>query len=274
MDGFYVVYRKGTDDEEILKQQSFRNDIFLSPQNYFKSLLLSLLSYKVKKNDVLVDVGAHIGTFSLLAASKAKDGMVYAVEPCRENFCLLEKNVELNQLKNVKCINAALGGKEGDTKLYHSDINVGHTTTKQISDQYELVKEITLDKFFAENKVRVCNFMKMNCEGAEYPILMNSSPYCLSKIRRIVILYHRDNVVSYETSELICHLEKNNFKIIQRKTSSTRGWLFAYRKPMRLDEKTKLCLFKLGRNKLLRNIFKVGFIPIRKFIVNSRKQTL
>jgi len=269
MDGFCVVYRKGTVDEGILKQQSFKNDIYLSPINYFRSILLLLLNYHIKKNDVIIDIGAHIGTFSLLSASKATNGIVYAVEPCRENFYLLEKNVELNQLKNVKCINAALGGNEGDTKLYHGDFNVGYTTTKQLSDQYEWVKEITLDKFFVENKVNICNFMKMNCEGSEYPILLNASPYCLSKIIRIIILYHKVNIVGYETSDLIHYLEKNNFKIIQMKTSSTQGWLFAYRKPLPLDEKIKFHLYKLGW--MFRNILRMVFIPIRKFIINLRK---
>ena len=67
-DGFQVAYRKGTADELVVKH-SFSHDIFFS----------GVPEYRPAEDHVIIEVGAHIGTFSILAASKAKRGHVYAI---------------------------------------------------------------------------------------------------------------------------------------------------------------------------------------------------
>ena len=65
-----------------------------------------LVSKYLKKGDVFVDVGAHIGYFTLLASKIVGPvGRVYAFEPNTNNFKLLQKNVKRNKLNNVICIN-------------------------------------------------------------------------------------------------------------------------------------------------------------------------
>src|SRR3989344_2665787 len=71
-----------------------------------------LVSKYLKKGDVFVDVGAHIGYFTLLASKIVGPvGRVYAFEPNTNNFKLLQKNVKRNKLNNVICINKAIADK-------------------------------------------------------------------------------------------------------------------------------------------------------------------
>ena len=64
----------------------------------------------LKEGDVALEAGANVGYYTILESKRAGEkGLVYAVEPIKENFELLKRNVELNGLKNVKVYNLAFG---------------------------------------------------------------------------------------------------------------------------------------------------------------------
>ena len=63
---------------------------------------------EVSASDVVVDIGAHIGTFTVGAAKRAMNGRVFAIEPVPENFDLLQENVRVNNRENVVTIHAAV----------------------------------------------------------------------------------------------------------------------------------------------------------------------
>ena len=85
-------------------------------------LVLSLL----KPGDVFVDVGANIGWFTLIAASRVgRAGRVYSFEPEGENFQILARNIAVNRFSNVCCIRAALSDKNETRSLYTSKENLG-----------------------------------------------------------------------------------------------------------------------------------------------------
>src|SRR3989338_3323566 len=69
--------------------------------------------YVPKKDDVVIDVGAHIGIFALNASLIVPKGKVYAIEPCRSTYNLLRRNIKLNELENIVTFNFALSDKEG-----------------------------------------------------------------------------------------------------------------------------------------------------------------
>jgi hypothetical protein len=77
-----VAYRKGTADEAVLAHSS-DYDIFFT----------GTPEYQPAEDHVIIDVGAHIGTFSLRAGSMVPKGKVYAIEPCEDSFTLLRINV-------------------------------------------------------------------------------------------------------------------------------------------------------------------------------------
>lgn len=216
---FEMVYRKDTADEATLNH-SFDNDIFFP----------GVPNYKPNPNHIIIDIGSHIGTFSILAASKVKKGKVYSIEACEDSYNLLRINKALNNCSNIETFHLALSDREGTTKLYYDKGNWGNSTVKRFSDKGEQVQTKTLSNFFKENNIKRCDFMKLNCEGAEFPILLTTLREDLQKINTLLILYHCDLWTRSSEKDLISHLERNGFKCTITNQKPKRGWIIAQRR--------------------------------------------
>lgn len=144
---------------------------------------------KVKKRDVVVDVGAHIGYYTLIASKKVgADGSVYAFEPDPRNFLFLEKNVKVNNLKNVILINKAVADKTGSAKLYinrtntgdHSIFNIGHNR-KSIN-----ISTVSLNDYFRDIKQKI-NVIKLDVQGSEIYALKGARKLIERNNRMVII---------------------------------------------------------------------------------------
>lgn len=184
-------------------------------------------SYGLLKNNlsvpsVIIDIGAHIGIFSIFAAKKIKDATVYSFEPDPGNFDLLQRNVKLNELeKRINLFPVAVSGKSGKRRLFRSKISpVAHSLFKDMHftmtnrGGYEVinVNSITLKEVFEANKIRNCDFLKLDCEGAEFGILLNAPSSILQKLKRIAIGYH-EGATRYNHDDLAKFLKENGFKV-------------------------------------------------------------
>jgi FkbM family methyltransferase len=215
--GFELAFRKGTADELVIRH-SFDNDIFFSG-----------FPYQPREGDVIVDVGAHIGTFSLLAASKVGGGKVYAAEASLDSFNLLRINLALNRCRNVEARHLALADREGTCTLFHEVGNWEHSTVAKLSKSSETVDCCTLAQFFDHNRIEHCEFMKMNCEGSEFPILLSAPKALLERIDKALVLYHCDLWKQNSEADLLSHLEACGFDCAMRNRSEKRGWIIATR---------------------------------------------
>ncbi|MFC1669094.1 FkbM family methyltransferase [Spirochaetota bacterium] len=216
VDNYQFYYRPDTADEIQLRND---NTMFLIPE------------YDLKQNDTIFDIGAHIGTFTVPTSSKVPRGKIFAIEARKETFEILKKNVEINKVSNVSVHHLALTDFKGETKLYiapHRQ-NWGDSITN-VSDEYEIVKANTLTNYMVENKIEHCNFMKINCEGAEFEIILSSPKETLRKIKLMLILYHCDFNKNHTEKELIKYLKKCGFKTSIRDRKEKRGWIIARRK--------------------------------------------
>jgi FkbM family methyltransferase len=218
---FTVHYRPGTADEEVLNE-SFDHDLFLplTPE------------YQLQPDHIIIDIGAHIGCFSLLAASKATTGKIFSFEPSAETYQLLEKNVQTNKLSNIKIFQSAVAAKNGTALLYH-DIqtgNWGHTITKALSQESEPVNCTTLENFIESENLKHIDFIKFNCEGAEFGILINTSVAILRRINCMLILYHGYLEETYSKGQLAKHLSSAGFIIHYRRRNKDddSGSMIAY----------------------------------------------
>jgi FkbM family methyltransferase len=219
---FELFYRPGTSDEDVIGH-SFNDDIFFE----------GVPEYKLAKEDTIVDIGAHIGTFSLLAASRVPEGKVYSFEPSKETYEILVCNKEINSLNNLKVFKVAISDRVGSVELFH-DLehgNWGHSIAKAISSVSETVETDTLENFFQKSKIKFCNFMKFNCEGAEFAILLNTPKEVLQQVKCMLVLYHQDMTESYTVEELKKHLNSSGFHLHEREVTldPPRGWIIAYR---------------------------------------------
>jgi FkbM family methyltransferase len=200
---------------------------------------------RFRRDDVIVDVGAHVGVFSYMCHAKGSRA-IYAFEPSSRNFARLRGHV--GKLSGVRCAQAAVWrsdtGSEGRLLLSRlTGENTGGNSVlaggqaiefckQQILflDAPEPVAAIPLDAIL-ERFDRV-KLLKLDCEGSEFPILLTSSR--LDRVDRIVGELHEcseemaarlipESRVSgyddYRAGHLVRRLESLGFKVLVRKTS-------------------------------------------------------
>ncbi len=148
--------------------------------------------FRPRSGDVVVDVGAHMGRYTLTAAkSTGRDGRVIAVEAHPYNYKMLCRNIELNGVSNVIALNcAAFSEEKSGLRLYLPDEQLGYTMHHSLmagylvskyheaaEKRYIEVQAHTLDYIVKTSGVghdRI-NWLKIDVEGAEYEVLKGSS---------------------------------------------------------------------------------------------------
>lgn len=120
----------------------------------------------IRKNDIVIDIGASIGGFSIPASEKAKH--VYAVEPMTP--IMLNKNIRLNEKTNIDVFGTALGN--------------GAFKEIKWSGESKIIETKTLSEI--KKMCDGCDFLKIDCEGCEWDI----QPEELEGIRRIEMEVH------------------------------------------------------------------------------------
>lgn len=137
--------------------------------------------------DTFVDVGAHVGYYTLLAAKAVGDGgRVYAFEPDPGNFALLVRNVELNGFRNVVLENKAVAARPGARRLYLSPNNSGDHRLEVPGEGRASVEveAVCLDEYLAGRRV---DFVKIDTQGAEAEVLLGMKGTILAN-RHLVML--------------------------------------------------------------------------------------
>lgn len=179
---------------------------------------------------IIMDIGAGLGDFTVYAAKKLPNSTVYAYEPFPESYKLLQENLKANGVHNALFFPYAIGA---DARPLHMETSTGvavkHSTTAQASDENALrVTGIALDEVF--QNIQQCDFLKMDCEGAEYGILFHASSATLQKIRHLCMEYHEE-VTPYTHQDLVEFLEKHGFRVKITPNPAHReiGFLYAAR---------------------------------------------
>jgi FkbM family methyltransferase len=148
---------------------------------YESQLMITLL----RPGMSVIDIGAHVGYYSLLAARVVgSTGRVISFEPSPDNFDLLVTNIRLNGCsKVIQAENAALGDVSGELDLYLSSYNTGdHRIYSTLSDDDEIfnagafrqrvrVALIALDEYLSERDIAKIDMVKIDVQGAEMGVL-------------------------------------------------------------------------------------------------------
>lgn len=146
----------------------------LSILGIYEPLAIRNFQESIKSGDIVLDIGAHIGYYTLMAAKRVGEkGKVYAFEPNLDNCILLRKNLKINGFKNVIIVDKAVAQSTKRAKLFLSQISTGMHSLLDIDDNpgfNTLVDTVSLDDFFAENIPRI-SVIKMDIEGGEYAAL-------------------------------------------------------------------------------------------------------
>ncbi len=128
-----------------------------------------LVKKETKNGDVVLDIGANIGYYTLIFAKLVgEEGKVFAFEPDPDNFSLLKKNVEINGYRNVILVQKAVSNKTEKIRLYLSEENEADHRIYNSHDgrQFIEIEAIRLDDYFKNYNGKI-DFIKMDIQGAE-----------------------------------------------------------------------------------------------------------
>jgi len=140
----------------------------------------------------VVDIGAALGDTAVYFALKGAK-MVYAFEPTPNFYDLASKNVKINNLNNrCKIINAAVGKEKRDDNLddqTFKDMFINDSEAEEYKNSSKKVPMITLQEIVRNFNLSDA-FLKLDCEGYEYDIILNAPKEVLKKFEYIVMEYH------------------------------------------------------------------------------------
>lgn len=155
----------------------------------------------IKDHDLVVDCGAHIGSFTRLALSKGV--RVLAIEADQENFDMLVKNTENSN--NVTLLKAILWN--GSDKKFLKDPQRGELN--KVDDKGILMPTISIDQIVEKFDINRIDLLKMDIEGAEYEVLSHFKH--LGIVQQLTMEWHYG---STKMAELIIYLEKRGLTVV------------------------------------------------------------
>jgi len=182
--------------------------------------------FEINENDLIIDIGAHIGLFSLFSSQYCKNGKILSFEPIKENYELLVENLRLNNIKNVYPFNKAVSENNSDVTIFLNKDESGHSMYSSEGERIQ-VKSTSLKMIFEENKLDKCDFLKLDCEGAEYSIIDSLSEEYFDKIEKMIIEYHLADTKSELLSSLKSKLKTFSFSMHVKPLFSDIGFLYA-----------------------------------------------
>ena len=185
--------------------------------------------FSIKNDDIVIDVGAHIGLFALFASQYCKNGKIYCFEPVKENYDLLLDLSLIHISEPISTFNCAVSNKSSKVKIFLRDDEASHSMYITNSNYVE-VSSMTLDDFFKETKIKKCDFLKLDCEGAEYDIIDSLTPKNFEIIERIAIECHFANSKPLLIKNLTKILEMSSFDTKTKPIFSDMGFIFATRR--------------------------------------------
>jgi FkbM family methyltransferase len=148
-----------------------------------------------EQNDVILDIGANIGWYSVVLKKSIKhDVTIFAFEPEPKNFDLLKKNIQCNDMKGIHPINKAVAEQSGHATLFlYSSKNSGRHSLLNVNPQTKMsieVETVNIEDFLRINKVDFdrIKLIKIDIEGYEV-LALKGATTLLSKIPFMFLEY-------------------------------------------------------------------------------------
>lgn len=170
-DGTSFEVRAGTDDRHVL-YEIYVQGIYDAP---------------IGPGDVVVDIGANIGGFTVLAARRG--ARVVAFEPFPANFAALERNVRRNGLQAELAQVAVADAARTAPLVIPDDASFSgrYSLHEGRGEQTIEVRCIPFDEVLAEFALPAIDLLKLDCQGSEYEILFSASPASLQRVRSVIV---------------------------------------------------------------------------------------
>lgn len=175
---------------------------------------------KPKNSDIVFDIGANIGTTSLVFSECVGTfGKVYSFEPVTVE--IIQKNMEENNIKNVTIIPKGVSFQNGEIEIDISDFCLDSSIVKNkyATNNFNKSKKInliTIDDYCVQNKIEKIDFIKMDIEGAEeFAILGAKNMIKKCHPSWSISSYHIDSKNEFQHNKLLKLLKSFGYKTIE-----------------------------------------------------------
>ena len=179
----------------------------------FEQSELSFVKHFVGDGDLFFDVGANVGVYTLMASRLVGDsGQVHAFEPFVDAYGFLQRNVDLNLVKNVTLNPVAVGEKVGEENLFvnaQSALTGLGRTKRGVFLDVQKVPVWTLDHYVKRSGIRSIDFLKIDVEGFEGHVLRGA----------IELLSNSPNLI------VMSELAKKNFEPLGFSVKDVIDWM-------------------------------------------------
>ena len=146
-------------------------------------------------------------------------GRVISVEPDAETFAQLQRNLQANGVRNVVPLRAALAGQPGAVSLRSCPNSLYSSLYGEVDGRHnegtvQEVRAMTIDQIMDAEGLESCQFLKMDCEGAEHEVIRAMSAATAARIGQIGM--EQNDVAGYDSGATLRRLQEFGFRCQRR----------------------------------------------------------
>jgi FkbM family methyltransferase len=196
IDGSSLLLRPGTADQDVYHQTFVARECDLA----------------VGSPRVIVDAGAHIGLTAAFFAARFPEAQVIAIEPESSNFSMLRTNTQ--RYPNVRCLHAGLWSRRGPLRIRDQHVATWSFQVSEVDStpgHGTVVPATTMTDILSDNGVHRIDLLKMDIEGAELEVLLDSQDW-IGLVDTILVELH-DSIRPGCTDALMEALRGHTFEI-------------------------------------------------------------
>jgi FkbM family methyltransferase len=186
----------------------------------FENSELKFVERYLQPGMVVLDIGAHHGLYSVLAAKcVGEKGRVRSFEPSPRERKYLKQNLGINHCHNVTVESVALGSSAGRTELFlvegdNDGCNSLRPPSAAVTSRKVPVEMQSLDEYLRKQEIEKVDFIKLDVEGGELEVLRGATRLLQSAERPVILAEVEDIRTApwgYKAEEIIRHLEGLEF---------------------------------------------------------------
>jgi FkbM family methyltransferase len=220
---FFHLYRKINNKKGTIKVRTNDGNLLyidledqivsgkLLQYGFWEEGLTALIKHILKPGMNVVDVGAHVGYYSVLfSALVAPNGQVTSFEPDTHNNSLLRANIRLNHIDNCQIEDVAVSNNEEDLVLHLDPENLGAHSVVNFGNSNKTVeiRSTSLDSYFKKRGNTRVDFMKIDIEGWEEMALLGAEEILSLNKEILIVLEFNPNAMKELNKEPGKFLEK------------------------------------------------------------------